>query len=139
MQTGYTEARAQALTLPGYPGDMLEEYLNDMDGRRIIHEVWPLASAEQVAFYQSRLEEADKRFYAATVPAEACIWGETNEAKYGYRPDVDWRYYRVPEGIGLDSTTTHSELPRTRYRRSSQNSPSRDCLNSPDRPSTKAP
>lgn len=86
----------------GYTGGMLDEYLNDMDGRRIINEVWPLASAEQVACYQRRLEEADKRFFAATVPAEACIWGEENEAKYHYLPEVNWWYYRVPKDAELD-------------------------------------
>jgi hypothetical protein len=83
----------------GYKG-LVEEYMNDMDGRRILHEVWPLASADQASFYQARVDEADNKFFAATVPAEECILGGHNEARHGYRPEVDWWYYRVPKDKG---------------------------------------
>jgi hypothetical protein len=74
-----------------------DEYLNDMDCRKIISEVWPLASEEQIALYSANLAEADTRFFEHTVSVELCIWGKHNEAKRGYKPDVDWWYYREPK------------------------------------------
>ncbi len=79
---------------------MVYEYINDMDGRRIIHEVWPLASSEQLFRYQGRLKEADKRFFEATVPVREGIWGAKTTAKKSYQPEIHWWYYRVPKDKG---------------------------------------
>jgi hypothetical protein len=76
------------------------EYLNDMDGRRIIREVWLLASDEQRRTYQDRLTEADRRFEEATNEVPQCLWGAKNEPKHGYSPEVDWYYYREPKVKG---------------------------------------
>jgi hypothetical protein len=79
---------------------MHEEYLNDMDGRRIISEVWPLASDDQREVYEDRLAEADRRFLAATTAVSNCIWGQETAARNGYTPEADWYYYRVPRDKG---------------------------------------
>ncbi|WP_088894926.1 hypothetical protein [Leptolyngbya ohadii] len=82
IKTGYTSMR--------------EEYLNDMDTRKIIDEVWSLASDEQIEQYQDRLQAADKVYFDSTVPVEDCIWGSENEIKYGYSKEQHWWYYHVP-------------------------------------------
>jgi hypothetical protein len=73
------------------------EFLNDVGGRRIIREVWPLASDAQRRTYQDRLAMADRRFMEATDPVHECLWGVENEAKYGYTREADWYYYREPK------------------------------------------
>jgi hypothetical protein len=78
----------------------VDNYLNDMDGRRIIREIWPLASDEESRVYQDRLIEADRRFVEATDAVPHCLWGAKNEGKRGYTPEVDWYYYRVPKVRG---------------------------------------
>jgi hypothetical protein len=78
----------------------LYEYLNDMDTRKIINEVWSLASDEQIDQYQERLKAADEVYFDSTVPSEECIWGSQNAAKYGYIQEVDWWYYHVPINKG---------------------------------------
>ena len=75
---------------------MRDEYLNDMDARRIIDEVWSLASDEQIEQYQDRLQAADKEYFDSTVPAEGHIWGIRNEMKQGHSKEHHWWYYRVP-------------------------------------------
>jgi hypothetical protein len=78
----------------------VDEYLNDMDTRRIIDEVWSLASDEQVDQYHNRLQAADQEYFDFTVPVQNCIWGSKNVAKYGYRPDHHWWYYHIPINTG---------------------------------------
>jgi hypothetical protein len=72
------------------------EYLNEMNSRRAIHEVWSLASEHQKQKYSRTLEEADKRFFEYTIPSPKCIWGEENATRNGYVPDIHWWYYRMP-------------------------------------------
>jgi hypothetical protein len=79
----------------GYPGIVLE-YINDLDGRRIIHEVWLLTSAEQQIRFGPRLEQADKRFEASTESVEESFSLGVRKNPDRYPPMVRWLYYRVP-------------------------------------------
>jgi hypothetical protein len=78
------------------------EYINEMDCREAIHEVWSLASEHQKQKYSKTLEEADKRFFEFTIPTLKCILGEENAVRSGYTPDIHWWYYRLP--INKDET-----------------------------------
>ncbi len=80
-----------------YSRMMKEEYLNDMDGRRILHEVLQIATEAQRKQVEARIKAADETYFAHTVAVDVCIWGERNEKKYGYSPQVDWWYYRGPK------------------------------------------
>ncbi len=75
------------------------DFLNDMDGRRILVEVLSVAPEEQKQSMQSRLKKADELFISSTVESSACIWGTANEEKLSYSRDKDWYYYRVPYGL----------------------------------------
>ena len=79
----------------GYRG-LIEEYVNDMDARRIISELLPIASDGERARVEAVIPALDERFLEVTVPVDSCIWGAKAAADYGYRPDHDWWYYRVP-------------------------------------------
>lgn len=79
----------------GYDG-LFDEFLNDMDARKIIDELATHASDEEWDLVDAVLPSLDARFFAATRPVETCIWGERNLTKYHYRTDHDWWYYRVP-------------------------------------------
>jgi hypothetical protein len=82
----------------GYRG-LFDEYLNDVDARRIIDELASYASDAEWAEVEASLPSLDGRFHAATRPVEVCIWGEHNAAKHGYRADRDWWYFRVPTNL----------------------------------------
>ena len=74
-----------------------EDYLNDLDGRRILEEVLKVASEEQRQFAEARTRSADTLFLARTIPSLQCVWGEHTEAKYGYSKEKDWWYYQIPK------------------------------------------
>jgi hypothetical protein len=80
----------------GYTG-MLLEYENDLDRRRIIHDLWPLTSAEQQILYGPRLEAADQQFAAATEPIDESFSLGVRKNPNRYPPMVRWLYYRVPK------------------------------------------
>jgi hypothetical protein len=86
-----------------------EEFLNDMGARRIIDELGTYGSDDEWAAVEAVLPSLDARFLAATRPVETCVWGERNVAKYGYRPDRDWWYYRVP--LVLSRVTDRDRWP----------------------------
>jgi hypothetical protein len=96
----------------GYHG-IFEEYLNDMDARRIMSELLPIASDEERARAEAVVPELDERFFKVTVPVDSCIWGPQREADYGYRPDHDWWYYRLPIDVSLASGFDRPVLDRS--------------------------
>jgi hypothetical protein len=85
------------------------EYVNDMDTRMIIDELATYASEDEWADVEVALPSLDARFLAATRPVEPCILGERNVTKYGYRPERDWWYYRIP--IDLSRVGDRSRWP----------------------------
>lgn len=76
-----------------------DDYLNDMDGRRILAEALEVAAPDERALWEPRVAAADERVRAHLVPTEECLWGEENAAKYGYSRDRDWWYYHRPHTV----------------------------------------
>lgn len=76
----------------------LYDYLNDMDGRRILSECLALFAKNPRVELLRRLENADNFFKSITRPTEMCIWGNENAEKYGYDKNTDWWYFRRPKG-----------------------------------------
>lgn len=73
-----------------------DEYLNDMDGRRILEEALAIASSPERARWVERVRIADERIRPHLVPTEECIWGEANAEKYGYSRVRDWWHCHRP-------------------------------------------
>lgn len=93
----------------GYPRMMYDEYLNDMDARRILSEGLHIATPEQRGQLADRVKAADELYLNATVPVAACIWGPGAKAKYGWQADTEWWYYRVPKARFSDWYTGNGE------------------------------
>ena len=74
----------------------LDEWLNDMDGRQILHEVFAIASAENRGGVFERVRLTNEVFFRETVPAEGCLWGPENALKRGWSPSINWWYFRTP-------------------------------------------
>jgi hypothetical protein len=83
----------------GYTG-LFDEYLNDMDGRRIIDELLPLEDATELRKVEASLPALDDGFIKATLPTSSCIWSEDVAQKHKYQPGRDWWYYRIPSNLG---------------------------------------
>jgi len=78
---------------------MYEEFLNDMDGRRILQECLDLLRADEAAAVRRRVAQADQLFRDATLPTAHCIWGDATADERGYSRDKDWYYFRRPEEV----------------------------------------
>lgn len=89
----------------GYPLDTLDDYLNDMDGRQLIHEAIAALPAPAPASIASRLAQADERVRAFLVPADRCLWGDAIATKHGWDSAREWWYYMRPSrpGSGLSA------------------------------------
>ena len=78
---------------------LFDEYLNDVDSRKIIDELSTHASCAEWAMMKVTLPGLDARFLAATQSVSSCIWSDHNAARYGYSPVRDWWYYRLPANL----------------------------------------
>jgi hypothetical protein len=90
-------AKEVALGNPAYI--MYDEFLNDMDGRRIIQECLGLLTPEEQLLISERLRKIDEQFKQTTTETRNCIWGEESAKKDGYSRDIHWYYYRRPKVI----------------------------------------
>jgi hypothetical protein len=100
-QVGRWEGVAEGLAeaKPAYV--MYDEFLNDMDGRRILRQCLELAGTAEAAPYQDRMAAADALFLSSTVATRHCIWGEVGAAQHGYTSKADWYYFRRPKVIDV--------------------------------------
>ena len=79
-----------------------DDYLNDMDGRRILAEALAIAPSEERGNFDARIAAADKMIRSNLVPTQTCIWGEANSVKYGYDRERDWWYFHRPRVVEKD-------------------------------------
>lgn len=79
-----------------------DEYLNDMDGRRILEEALQVASTEDSSLWAARVQAADEKIRPHLIPSDECIWGDDNARKCGYSREHDWWYYHEPRKGLLD-------------------------------------
>jgi hypothetical protein len=74
-----------------------DEYLNDMDGRRILEEALAIAPVEGRALWVERVQAADVKIRPHLKPSQECLWGDDNARKYGDSRERDWWYYYEPK------------------------------------------
>jgi hypothetical protein len=78
-----------------------DDYLNDMDGRRILEEALNIAPPDERSMWLPRVRAADERIRRHLVPTQECLWGDDNAVKHGYTREHDWWYYNQPDhGLG---------------------------------------
>lgn len=78
----------------------IDDYLNEMDGRRILEEALTVAPPDEQSLWLPRVRAADGSMRSHLIPTEECLWGEHNARKYGYTREHDWWYYHRPnQGI----------------------------------------
>jgi hypothetical protein len=80
----------------------VEDWLNELDGRQLLHELASKVPGSVCAGLAARLAEADARVQAATVPAPACLWGDALARRMGWRPTHEWWYWRTPHAVVED-------------------------------------
>ena len=73
-----------------------DDYLNDMDGRRILEEALAVAPADERSQWAARVQAADDKIRPHLIPSDECIWGDDIARKEGYSRERDWWYYHSP-------------------------------------------
>lgn len=74
----------------------LDDYLNDMDGRQLLHDAMMLATVEQKKPFLERVRKADERMLKAVEPANKCLWGREIAEEEGWDEEENWWYYMKP-------------------------------------------
>ena len=83
----------------GYYG-YLDNYLNDLDGRQILHELG--AAILLPGPMMRRLVKADEEFVRLTLPVAGCLWGEKIREKFRWSASSNPWYFREPREPGPD-------------------------------------
>lgn len=74
----------------------LDDWLNDMDLRQLIHEGWMLYGPDEKAVVEDAIQHADSHFLLHTVDAGKCLWGRKVARRERWSAKVNWWYFRKP-------------------------------------------
>lgn len=80
----------------------VEDWLNELDGRQLLHELQAAVPAALAGSLAARLEEADQRVRAATQTAGERLWGGGLAKRMDWRPAREWWYWRTPHAVADD-------------------------------------
>ncbi len=80
----------------------LDDYLNDLDSRQLLHDALAVAPAADKAKYDHRINEADEQMKSLTTKIEECLWSDEVAEEEGWRAKENWWYYRIPISAGED-------------------------------------
>lgn len=80
----------------------VEDWLNDLDGRQLLHELAHAVKGAVAGAAAARLDEADQRVRAATEVAGECLWGDGLAKRMHWTPGVEWWYWRTPRVVDED-------------------------------------
>jgi hypothetical protein len=78
----------------------LDDWLNDMDLRQLIHDGWLLYGQEERGAVEEAIRRADSHFLLHTVDAGKCLWGRKTAKREKWSADKNWWYFRKPRKAG---------------------------------------
>ena len=73
-----------------------DEYLNNMDGRKILEELIEVANNTLPAEIKEQMWQLDCKIRKSLQRSSVCIWGTKNSLKYGYSSQKHWYYFMLP-------------------------------------------
>lgn len=79
----------------------LDDWLNDVDGRRLLGEALG-DDPRRAPTFRRRLAAADALVRAATKAFPRCLWGSANAEQHGYDRTRHWFYFVVPKRHGAE-------------------------------------
>lgn len=79
--------------------DLMDEWLNSLDGRKIIDQILGLLPGRDRKWIEERLSPIDELFRLRTFETNECVWGASNEKSNGYNRASHWYYYRINEQL----------------------------------------
>jgi hypothetical protein len=110
VETWESTARAVASGEP----QTYYEYLNDVDGRRILQEGLELLGSEADIGLRRRVVSADALIKGYLIPTQVCVWGQDVARDRGYSPEHDWWYFHRPRHVDSSwpSDSRYEKVPR---------------------------
>jgi hypothetical protein len=79
--------------------DVIYEWLNDLDARRIIDEILTALSEKERAQIEEDLRPIDNKVIENTFEINECVWGEEVEVDNNYNRKHNWYYYRMNQKV----------------------------------------
>ena len=79
--------------------DMIDEWLNDLDTRRIIDEILEVLPENERTKIEQNLKLIDDKVIAKTFEVNECVWGDKVERLYNYNRNKHWYYYRMNQKV----------------------------------------
>ena len=73
-----------------------EEWVNEMDGRRILEEVLTLLPLEEQVSLRAQVTELDEQLKTCLTPDSDGIVDIKAIRRFGYTADRDWWYFHIP-------------------------------------------
>lgn len=73
----------------------LDNWLNDVDIRQLIHEASLMFSPDDLGEHAHKLEAADRAFMLATHAVDKCLWGRKTARREKWKADKNWWYFRA--------------------------------------------
>ena len=70
-----------------------DEYLNELDGRQIIHDVCANVPEALTPEMSGRLEKADSAFRSIVRRSPHSLWGDRNARDNGWTAEANWWYF----------------------------------------------
>jgi len=79
--------------------DLMDEWLNSLDGRMIIDQILALLPTSERKWVEEQLSPIDNLFRSMSFETNECVWGASNEKSNGYNRASHWYYYRINEQL----------------------------------------
>lgn len=95
------EQAARDLERERYPF-LIEDWLDELDGRQLVHEIGASIPGALNPALAARLAEADERVRAGTDTDSVCLWGDSLARRLGWEPAQQWWYWRRPSRVAGD-------------------------------------
>lgn len=77
----------------------LDDYLNDLDVRQLLHDTLMLATVAQKKDLLARVNAADERLKQVTQQVSYCLWGDEVAAEEGWDAEENWWFYARPRQV----------------------------------------
>ena len=79
--------------------ESIDEWLNELDGRKIIDEILNILSDSDKIKITEILKEIDSKFIDQTFEINECAWNEKVEKDNQYNRQKNWYYYRMNQNV----------------------------------------
>lgn len=76
-----------------------EDWVNEMDGRRILEEALALLPLEEQTSTKAHVAELDERLKSCLIPVSDGIIDSKEINQYGYTSERDWWYFNFPPNM----------------------------------------